>query len=430
MAKKRTFADEAKTIMNKYKTRLGDKFDKGDTLALEAMNQELTGLREKQEETRINKLIAEGVLEENNQFGCGGKLKREMGGMLPMMEMEDGSFAYGGDLPMYQGDGVNSNYLTQGFGDYGGFSPYEDDPDPFADELYPEEGARGALGLSERYLSTPELTSSRLKGQTVQPEGLMIPEGETIGLEPGVLSPATRYKDAGGAGLGSGRADAGGEDEREPYTTRVPWWGAAAQGVGSMLMNRDIDFGDTGAVGAEQVVPKTVDYSRSREQIMRERDIANAMIRRGAKVGGSRSGYMQNVIGGATATGRTAGRQFSKSLEGEENINAQIRNRAGMFNAQQRGITGRLNAQRQRENLMINEQRRAGRIGGVTGAITGYGKDLMASSQYDQMLRMLEPDQFKLYSKEEQGKLLKFFGISDIAELGFKRGTATLAGKS
>jgi len=40
--KKKTFASEAKTIMNKYKTRLGEKFDKGDALALEAMNQELT----------------------------------------------------------------------------------------------------------------------------------------------------------------------------------------------------------------------------------------------------------------------------------------------------------------------------------------------------------------------------------------------------
>ena len=29
MSKNRTYADEAKSIMNKYKVRLGEKFDKG-----------------------------------------------------------------------------------------------------------------------------------------------------------------------------------------------------------------------------------------------------------------------------------------------------------------------------------------------------------------------------------------------------------------
>jgi ribosomal protein S17E len=38
MAKK-TYAQEAKAIMNKYKLRLGDKFDKNDPFAREAMNQ-------------------------------------------------------------------------------------------------------------------------------------------------------------------------------------------------------------------------------------------------------------------------------------------------------------------------------------------------------------------------------------------------------
>ena len=63
MAKKQTYADRAKAIMSKYKTRLGEKFDKGDALALEAMNQELRGLQREQEKARIQKMI-EGANDE------------------------------------------------------------------------------------------------------------------------------------------------------------------------------------------------------------------------------------------------------------------------------------------------------------------------------------------------------------------------------
>ena len=94
MKKKQTYADQAKSIMKKYEPRLGKKFDKGDTLALEAMNQELGALREAQEESRMKRLVAEGVLEENNQFGCGGKLmKHETGGnLLPIYQEEPNHF--------------------------------------------------------------------------------------------------------------------------------------------------------------------------------------------------------------------------------------------------------------------------------------------------------------------------------------------------
>ena len=64
----KTYAQEAKTIMNKYKLRLGDKFDKSDPLALAAMNAELTTLQRKQEATRETELGAAP------QFANGGRL--------------------------------------------------------------------------------------------------------------------------------------------------------------------------------------------------------------------------------------------------------------------------------------------------------------------------------------------------------------------
>lgn len=76
---KRSYADEAKTIMNKYKLRLGEKFDKGDKLALQAMNQELEQLRQQQEVQREAELTPQekaraqfDILEQGlpeNEFG-------------------------------------------------------------------------------------------------------------------------------------------------------------------------------------------------------------------------------------------------------------------------------------------------------------------------------------------------------------------------
>jgi len=71
----RTAAQEAKTIMNKYKLRLGEKFDKGDPLALAAMNAELEELQAKQEAVRAKELPAE-----TQQFAKGGLLP-QFGGL-------------------------------------------------------------------------------------------------------------------------------------------------------------------------------------------------------------------------------------------------------------------------------------------------------------------------------------------------------------
>ncbi len=76
----KTFAQEAKTIMNKYKLRLGEKFDKGDPLALAAMNQELETLQQKQEAARETELGA--TPQAAPQFAKGGLLP-EYGGDDP-----------------------------------------------------------------------------------------------------------------------------------------------------------------------------------------------------------------------------------------------------------------------------------------------------------------------------------------------------------
>ena len=409
MAKKKTFADEAKTIMNKYKPRLGDKFDKGDTLALEAMNQELNTLKEKQEQTRINRLVDEGFLEENNQFGCGGKLRSHQygGGLINDLEMNDEGVYE--NLPVFQGDEFYPNQLPP-------YAPgmemniFDEGYENQQDRLDEIERARVAeVAEQERFANPPSaVTDPRAFGKHI---------GRDVSNIPAIWTPSNS---PGGRTHGPKGVPFNLENESRPYTTRVPWWGAAAQGAGALLMNRNIDFGDTGRVTPERYNPRLVSYARAREASKRERDLAQAMVRRGARGRGTKSGLTSTILAGATGTQRIAGQQIGKSFEDESNVNVQIRNQAGQFNAAQRARAGVLNAQRERENLLINEQRRAGRIGGVTGAVTGYGKDLLSSSKYDQMMRMMEPDNFKLLAPEQQNWLLRTLGVSDKAVLGFK----------
>ena len=485
MAKKRTYAQEAKAIMNKYKMRLGDKFDKGDSLSLEAMNQELGALRDRQEQSR--------AAEEQTAF----QQAFENGGFLPMLQnggdvpwtAEDyrrraeetqqgfGEIPYGEEAypyGQYYGDKMG-DYLGQfGQGNFNnpqlGVSPYDlvagrspQDPlqrgaganrgitgrpdrpaaqvDAVTGATIPATppgvapgdrlGGRGAYGIDDTIYQGGEIP-----GVTVTPQqqaaqqqaatgGVGGATGAVAGGGPRAyalndpndpfsgLSAGPRYQDeaavqgqapvqqalpsldlanlstaeSGGTELGAalGKTPGGADvdvDGNDPFKSRVPWFGAAAQGLASVLGNRQIEFDK---VQAQEVTPQEISLAREREGLRRDRDIANSMIRRGAAQGGSRAGLMQNLLAGATGTQRNLGRGLSQSYQTEENTNAQLRNQAGFFNAQQRAIAARGN----RENQLINQSRRDAQIGGVGSAITGYGKDLMAAGQYDQMINML-----------------------------------------
>lgn len=360
MAKQKTYADRAKQIMNKYKPRLGEKFDKGDTLALAAMNQELEALQQEQEQARIAKQETDAAFEQDaiDTFANGGKLNRKQQKTLStiLTNRKEETFAYGGGLPKF--DGFSMSDLNK-------------------------------VGSTTTFIPN---------------------DGEGSW----VSSPVT-----GDTGGGEG-------DLFEPFKSRVPWAGAVAQGLGSILENRQIDFGEN-EYKAQEVSPNLVDYSREREGFRRDRDNANAMIRQGAKGFGSKEALMGSTITGVTGTQRQTGKLTSQSLQGEENQNAQIKNQTAFFNAQQKNIADRLNTQQERENLLINEDRRANRIGGVTNAATGYGRDLMNADQYDQMLQMMAPENYMLSAGKDSG-LRKFLQVSRPMQRSFLKGSQTLSG--
>lgn len=339
MAKnKKTYAQEAKSIMNRYKLRLGEKFDKGDQLALEAMNQELAALRESQEGTRMITLGGK-------EYCSGGKIKR------------------------YQDGGT----ITKAFNKNRGIDLISDD----------------LLGFSRDKLpGTP---------------------AEAMAAQTGSKS----------------------TDLLTPFQSRVPWIGAASGIVGSLLMNRDIDLPtyDYEEYDPTQIVPHLVDYSRGREQTLRERDIADARIRRGARGRGSQAGLMENIIAGTTGTQRVAGTGFNESLEREQNVNAQIMNEVAARTAQQDLTAAQMNARNKlfatqidRENAFIKEQRRQNRVSGIVDSITGYGQDLMAADQYDQMLNIMAPDNYTPYASKDS-ILRRILQISPEMNIGFRKTT-------
>jgi hypothetical protein len=315
--KKETYADRAKKIMSKYKTRLGENFDKGDSLALEAMNQELSLLQEEQEQERA-KLFPKG-----STTG------------LP-------THAGGGDL-----------------------------------------------------IQRPDI--SHLKYPT---------------LAKPLISGLTKTNNPGAT-------DA-------PFESKVPWMGAASGIIGNLLMNKQINLPEYNPEEYDPgtISPHLVNYGRSREQIMSERDLANNMIQGSARGMGSQNALMENTLAGVTGTQRVAGQQFNQSLENESNTNAQILNDTDRVNAQLQGDAARFNTQNKlyanqinRENLMMNTERKDARTQGILDSITGYGRDLMEADKYDQMMNMMTPDNYKAYASKDS-PLRRVLQISP--EMGMK----------
>jgi len=330
---KKTFAQEAKIIMNRYKLRLGDKFDKSDPLALAAMNQELEALQQKQEAVR----------------------ETELG--LPSEAAPQ--FAKGGLLPEYEGlDPNQSAYLpaTNIYNFQTGTAP----------KLTAPQGI-GSLGAFQSQQEGSGLNAFNDSFNLGSDPGDFI---NTLGDSPAV---------------------------QDPFKSRVPWMGAVGDMIGGLIGNKELDLPEYNYEEWKptQARANLVDYSRGREQTMRERDQAQAMITRNARGTGSQAGLMENILAGATGTQRAAGQAFNQSLEQEGNVNAQIKNQVSQFNAAQQAQAAQMNSRNQlyanqldREGMLINDQRRQNRIGSVTDAISGYMGDRQQAGQYDQMVNM------------------------------------------
>ena len=254
-----------------------------------------------------------------------------------------------------------------------------------------------------------------------QPEGIMCD----------IISGAGGDYSSGARDTLATRGSAGG-DGASPFKSRVPWMGAAAGIAGALIGNRKIDLPEYEyeKFTPERVAPQRVSFARGREQIQRERDIASARTTGAAKGFGSQSALMESMLAGTTQAQSVAGQQFEQSVEQEANINAQLRAEASQFNAAQQAQAARVNMQQEmyghdveRGNIMEETRRRDARGRELIGAATGYTKDVIAAGQYDQMLQMMAPDDYGLYSGQDKW-WKKALQISPEMEMKFRgRGT-------
>lgn len=516
MAKKKlTFADRAKQIMNKYKTRLGDKFDKGDSLALEAMNQELEALRQEQEAARQEAGVANqqgmmGMPPEGMPLHAYGDFLGEPTGdnnrnyaqLDEILSMKEG-LDRGNELTTFLAGMQDYPAFIEGYNQYKGSPALEYRKDASGEIISPvraeqptvlparvsvapqanmnTEGPRkivrnrgqrskvGQLLTGKKY----NLSRYALGGQFGSSAQPTVPNFNSVseyqqflkdrGFNPGAiddkLGPNTQiaWNDfmqsvlpmQSRQGLGFQGFDTqpalpelqpkslsipetkptlgsrlkgmfAPNAEGSPYKSRVPWIGAASQIVGNLLMNKQLDLPtyEYEEYAPSKATANLVNYGREREQVMNERDLAQQMIAGSARGSGSQASLMENIQAGATGTQREAGRQFGQSLENEGNVNAQILNQTSQFNAAQAmraremNERNRLLAQNmERENFMINADRKNARTQGIVGALTGYGKDRLKANQYDQMLEMMTPENYRMGVGKDSW-LRNLFGIS------------------
>lgn len=211
-----------------------------------------------------------------------------------------------------------------------------------------------------------------------------------------------------------------GEGTGEDYKTRVPWLGAASSIAGNLLMNNQLDLPEYTPTEyiPEKATANLVNFGKERDQVLQDRDLSNSVIARSARNSGSAAGLMENTLAGVTGTQRTAGQLYGRSLENEGNANAQILNQTSQFNAAQKTNARQLNMQEKlyanqinSQNKMINAERADARTSGIMDAITGYGRDLMAADQYDTMLKIATPDNYKFVNYNDS-PFRKLFGIT------------------
>jgi len=353
MGTKKTPAQHVQSIMNRYKIRLGDDFDKGDRLANESMKQEIAVVRKKAEEIRISKLSPKNYLKELTEK------------------------AYGGELPEYGGLNPVSQFLNTRLGKTQSSGI---DFDPNSVNSFNRGSAWDSLGLNR-------------------------------GTDP------TSVFGGDMNDLGNSATGTAGDT---PFKSRVPWMGAAAGVIGSLMGNRKLDLPEYEAMdyNPTNITANLVDYSRGREGTVREREDANALINANARGTGSQSGLMDQLLAGTTATQEVAGQQINASLENEGNVNAQIKNQVGAQNAQLDLNAAQMNMQNEmyanrmnRENMMINADRKDARISGVINNVKGYAKDRTRANQYDQMINVMAPDNYKAVAGKDSS-FRKFMGFS------------------
>jgi len=272
------FADEAKKIMNKYKLRLGEKFDRGDKYAQEAMDNALSQLAAKQEITRKKEQPQE---EELPEFVWGGNLyddltKRALSAVNDMGQMNP------------------KNILANSF--------------PFA--VAPSNIDQYVNVDKYKYLQTP-LSYPRIAMDKMPSK--VVPYKKTLQSSSypsdTIVDPTENVNSY--------------NFFEDPIAM-----GAVAQSIPMTLRAIRLATQKPEVVSTPKYVPQEIDLSSQREDLLRRSIGAKATATRNLK------SNPISQLAAVTAYDEQLGSQLAESIMNEQNANVQERNRAGMFNTQ------------------------------------------------------------------------------------------------
>ena len=348
--KKKTYADRAKSIMKKYEPRLGEKFDKGDILSLEAMNQELRGLQNEQEKARVMESVKNANTEQISQLSQAFQ-QQSQGGEQPQttdqyslggkIDVDAFTYAEGGRLPQYEGGGFTPSYAT---------TPT---------------------------LNTPELSTN------------FASQGINFGSSPETMANTFAPSQVNQANLLDWTPDTQSKVGGDPFQERVPWLGSALNAASSLIGSK-IDP-EVGKIKPRSLTPETVSYEPERQALRRDYTSAvNVLGRQGASTG-SRAAMMENRIAGITGAQKNLGRGLSSSYQNEGNINAQLGQQAGLAEFRANTQADIYNSRIEQQAGIYNTRLQDQKFQGLLGAGTQYMQDRLGAGQRNAMYQMMTP---------------------------------------
>lgn len=354
---KQTYADQARQIINSFKTRLGEDLSKADPFALESLKQKLGKLKDKQEATRTKLGLSNTPIK-----GTGGYDDEPVGYGTVLAPTEydyvPGVQAYDFTKPQYS---VPNASLA-----------YPENPYPFQTSVsQPTAPPIQTVNPNTKKVQTVRPPSK----PTTYPPLVSTPtmktefsedNGTWIDPNTGAYSMQSNY----GSQMDSSLQQPGGvryEQMKQPQTSpqtspqnyntnfsSVSPVGLIASTVsGLYALNRANNYKED--IPYTPIAPKLVNYDLARQQVRSNAKDATGDLLKVAKASGNMTEYLNTVTSGLGKINKASNSTLNTLYTGQEDKNADITNRVNMINSAQKIDVNRqkLLFQRYKEQLRM-----------------------------------------------------------------------------
>lgn len=329
-----SFADLAKKRANSYKTRLGERFDKGDKYAEEGLDRAMVALQMEQEMIRpqtpqapqmpYNPNVDQQMIDPTQQFHLGG----------PMGHIHDGDF---GDEPIRPYGSRTDRY---GILDQFGVPVQQSIPSTTATVRGPSKNmnsfqSKGSLGNNwDTGVSTefdPSLIAKQNDFGSDPLQRLPLRDPSIVTQTAPFIKPTTAAQLAPSSNpITTGQmvdpANAGGLNNF--LTSNAGLIGGLAQAIPLAIRGNRLATQKPERVNTPDYIPQQISLANQREDLARRSQSNKATAIRNTR------NNLAGQLAATTAYDEQLGSQMGQSFMNEQNANVQERNRAGMFNTQ------------------------------------------------------------------------------------------------